>query len=505
MTTYTDEVNVYNPDAIKGGIEGARDAYKAVVSEVGATGVMIHPSGQSGSGIVDYTLIDDEGMEVFDGGTSVAKFGSTARIGDKSSKHVDVTSGGMEFRNGSNKFTEITSISGGVYPPSWKVQYNAGYLGYTDDDTTSDAMAFDVLYRLVRDTTSGVVGLYADTDGSTLRMAFDMADLIQAFSDNGYSWDTYKNTRDGAVMVRFMGVGGSGLGTTAVYPFVTISLESESTWFWIPFEKTRYENLDPDDMLTTAEIKSNLYVDGDLSVNDISSGGDVSAGGSVAAKRIVSEVVLSLTDVNATSDVNAWYVNSNGLGLERASTGVYDMSTGVRSHIDSSGNRMCLHVDPTELRLHYQNQDGGINKPSILTVDQDGNVTTLGAVNDSGWITPKLDSPFVKYSDARTPRYRKLNGMVEIRGGVKPTSTTALNETVHTLFTLPEGYCPANCEVTSLCQGSDRKIWLLTVNLDGTVTATRLRDMGATTYQNATTTEWMMFDVVFTAGGENVS
>ena len=421
MTTYTDEVNIYNPDAIKDGIDGARDAYKAVVTEVGSTGVKIHPSGQSGSGIVDYTLIDDEGMEVFDGGTSVAKFGSTARIGNASSKHVDVTSGGMEFRNGNTKFTEITSISGGVYPPSWKVQYNAGYLGYTDDDTTSDGMAFDVLYRLVRDTTSGVVGLYADTDGSTLRMAFDVADLIQAFSDNGYSWDTYKNTRDGGVMVRFMGMGGSGLGTTAVYPFVTISLESESTWFWIPFEKTRYEYLDPDDMLTTAEIKSNLYVDGDLSVGDISSGGDISTEGDLSCRHIY-----------------------------------------------------CHDVNDVE-------------------------------ISDSGWITPKLDSPFVKYSDARAPKYRKLNGMVEIRGGVKPTSAMALNETVRTLFTLPEGYRPANCEVTSLCQGSDRKIWLLTVNLDGTVTATRLRDMGATTYQSATTTEWMMFDVVFMAGGENVS
>lgn len=126
-------------------------------------------------------------------------------------------------------------------------------------------------------------------------------------------------------------------------------------------------------------------------------------------------------------------------------------------------------------------------------------------ISDSGWITPTINSPFVKYDNARTPRYRKLNGMVEIRGAVKPTSTTAINETVRTLFTLPEGYRPTNCEVTKLCQGSSRRIWLLTVNTNGTVMATRLRDMGATTYQSTVNNEWMIFDVVFMAGGENVS
>lgn len=81
MTTYTDEVNIYNPDAISEAIDDAGNAYKSVITEVGSTGVKIHPSGQSGSGIVDYTLIDDDGMEVFEGGKSVAQFGSTSRIG----------------------------------------------------------------------------------------------------------------------------------------------------------------------------------------------------------------------------------------------------------------------------------------------------------------------------------------------------------------------------------------------------------------------------------------
>ena len=84
MTTYTDEISIYNTDAIQGGIDDAHDAYKSVIAEVGSTGVKVHPSGQSGSGIVDYTLIDANGTHVYKGGNEVAAFGDTARIGKAS-------------------------------------------------------------------------------------------------------------------------------------------------------------------------------------------------------------------------------------------------------------------------------------------------------------------------------------------------------------------------------------------------------------------------------------
>ena len=84
MTTYTDEISIYNTDAIQDGIDDAHDAYKSVITEVGSTGVKVHPSGQSGSGIVDYTLVDANGTHVYKGGDDVAMFGSTARIGKAS-------------------------------------------------------------------------------------------------------------------------------------------------------------------------------------------------------------------------------------------------------------------------------------------------------------------------------------------------------------------------------------------------------------------------------------
>lgn len=85
MTVYTDEVNIYNTDAIAQGIEDAENAYKTVV-EVDTNGIRLHPAEQSGSGIVDYTQIDTTGVRLFKndgsgGSKQVAKFGDTVTIG----------------------------------------------------------------------------------------------------------------------------------------------------------------------------------------------------------------------------------------------------------------------------------------------------------------------------------------------------------------------------------------------------------------------------------------
>ena len=113
MTTYTDEVNIYNPDAIDGAITEAGNAYKSVVTEVGSTGVKIHPSGQSGSGIVDYTLIDDDGLDVYAGGVNVAQFGADgAQIGRSSAAHSVIDTNGQRFY-ASNGTTQLANIGYG--------------------------------------------------------------------------------------------------------------------------------------------------------------------------------------------------------------------------------------------------------------------------------------------------------------------------------------------------------------------------------------------------------
>lgn len=49
MTTYTDEVNIYNPDAISGAIDDAGNAYKTYITEVTSDGIMVAAAGKGTS------------------------------------------------------------------------------------------------------------------------------------------------------------------------------------------------------------------------------------------------------------------------------------------------------------------------------------------------------------------------------------------------------------------------------------------------------------------------
>ena len=142
MPTYSDEVNVYNPNAINDAIGEARDYY---VTSVTSDGIWVTPHdakpvngaaasttrgwhiadaleyfrgtvryikawlngtvptvrlGQDSSGHADVT---PSGLEVFtNASTSVASFGSTARIGKDGGRRVDVKADGMTFYGNDN-------------------------------------------------------------------------------------------------------------------------------------------------------------------------------------------------------------------------------------------------------------------------------------------------------------------------------------------------------------------------------------------------------------------
>lgn len=121
------------------------------------------------------------------------------------------------------------------------------------------------------------------------------------------------------------------------------------------------------------------------------------------------------------------------------------------------------------------------------------NGKSLGT-GDSGWITATLTSSFTAYSTAQAPKYRKVLNTVEIKGGLKPTAELAAGSTT-TIFTLPEGYRPAQA-VYVLCQASIKNTWLLTINPGGTVTMSRY---GLTEYIAATTGAWLPFHATFFA------
>ncbi len=117
-------------------------------------------------------------------------------------------------------------------------------------------------------------------------------------------------------------------------------------------------------------------------------------------------------------------------------------------------------------------------------------------VEDSGWKTATLSSSFKAYNDtaSNTPQYRKVGKTVEIRGLVSPKTEISGGATEYTIFTLPSGFRPSK-QITKICQGSTRNVWLITINTDGVVEFSRHRD--ETGYTNATTTAWLLFSETF--------
>lgn len=102
MTTYTDEVNIYNPEAIQEGIEEARDYY---VTTVANDGIWVTPhdarpvNGQAASSTSGWRL--GSALELFKSGVRYIKAWlngtvPTVRLGQDASGHADVTPDGME-------------------------------------------------------------------------------------------------------------------------------------------------------------------------------------------------------------------------------------------------------------------------------------------------------------------------------------------------------------------------------------------------------------------------
>lgn len=114
MTTYSDEINVYNPEAIQQGIEDARDYY---ITSVTNDGVWVTPhdakpvNGQAASTTRGWHIAD--ALEYFRGTVRYIKAwlnGSTptVRLGQDNAGHADVTPDGLEvFTDASTSVAEF--------------------------------------------------------------------------------------------------------------------------------------------------------------------------------------------------------------------------------------------------------------------------------------------------------------------------------------------------------------------------------------------------------------
>lgn len=150
-----------------------------------------------------------------------------------------------------------------------------------------------------------------------------------------------------------------------------------------------------------------------------------------------------------------------------------------------------------EYALIIGNGTSDTARSNAFAVKWDGTVETD---QDIPWTNLPIASGWSAYNAARTPKYRRVGSLVEIRGAVKPNTSTQLGYNSVTFANLPQGCRPTNTEVAKVCQGSGVKVWMLTVDSDGNVGASRMRTMDSTSYQNVGTSEFMIFDVMFFAG-----
>lgn len=83
---------------------------------------------------------------------------------------------------------------------------------------------------------------------------------------------------------------------------------------------------------------------------------------------------------------------------------------------------------------------------------------------DTGWQTPTLSNSWTSVA-GQTIQYRRLNGVVYLRGRASGGTTGAI-------FTLPVGFRPTNSFVVAVGDGTSTAITVtrIVVNTDGTVT-----------------------------------
>lgn len=107
------------PEDVDAGIASASTTATAYITEVDSNGIKVHAQNNP---TTNYSKIDANGLEVFKGGTSVASFGDTSRIGTASGARAVTTSTGVDIYNSSNQkkasygSTQYIYGGNGTYP-----------------------------------------------------------------------------------------------------------------------------------------------------------------------------------------------------------------------------------------------------------------------------------------------------------------------------------------------------------------------------------------------------
>lgn len=158
-----------------GSIDGAAGSATKYITETGNDGIRVHPEGDT----ANYSLIDADGMDVVKGGTNVAHFGETARLGAEDGYHTEVTSEGMRVSDGTDDvvriYSEVTQDG---------VRRGSVDIGKSGDDTLTsvggsaeDYTEDDYVYR--KRSAELVALASTESDGA----------LVEAWAEHASTWD----------------------------------------------------------------------------------------------------------------------------------------------------------------------------------------------------------------------------------------------------------------------------------------------------------------------------
>lgn len=129
---------------------------------------------------------------------------------------------------------------------------------------------------------------------------------------------------------------------------------------------------------------------------------------------------------------------------------------------------------------------------------QSARVDSLNAVHRQ--TIGDISSPFAPYRESDTPEITRIGKAVQLTGALTTSADVPVTDSAEQLmFTVPEGYRPERV-IRQLCQGSQRSIWMLTVNPDGAAMFSRYRSGDA--YATAAAGTWLPFHSTWLAALE---
>lgn len=99
------------------------------ITAIDENGIKVHAADNVNS---NYAKIDADGMEVYKGGTSVAFYGDTARIGKSNAPHVDITTSSISMSDGARTVYEVASSTQNTFRSIYNMPFYDGMNNYDD-------------------------------------------------------------------------------------------------------------------------------------------------------------------------------------------------------------------------------------------------------------------------------------------------------------------------------------------------------------------------------------